>query len=230
MRALRNIAILLVVLLALAVAADRVAVSVVQKQAASRLDGQYGLTSRPKVEINGFPFLTQLISGNFDDVKLTESSPVKVAADGKQLTLTGLVLRAHGVTPTDDYQHARVDRAEGSAMLTYADFNKLMGDDRTTVKYGGGDRLRFTTTQNVLGSRQTITGTARVVVDKDGATIASSDVKLDGRRIPIVSDLVARQFSVSRRFTELPVGLRLQAVTPSAEGVRVQLSGTDLRL
>jgi hypothetical protein len=70
MRALRRLIIALVILCALFVAADRIAVGVADSQVASKLQTSRGLAQKPSVSIGGFPFLTQLIGGKLDDVKV----------------------------------------------------------------------------------------------------------------------------------------------------------------
>ncbi|OIV37810.1 hypothetical protein BIV57_09615 [Mangrovactinospora gilvigrisea] len=231
---LRNLVILLVVVLALAVAADRIGVHVVQNKAADRLNGRFLLTSKPSVSINGFPFLTQVASGTFEDVVLAAPTG-RVQAQGDDLALSHLAVELRGVKPRDNYSHASAESVSGSFVLSYGDVNKLMGDDHTSIAYGGkgsdgNGRVKFTTTRTLFGQQRHITGTAGLVVGKSGSSIASSGVKLNGAPIPIISDLVAQQLTVNRSFSGLPGGVRLQTVDPEADGVHVGFTGTNLTL
>ena len=55
--------IVLMVLVGLAVVADRIALGVAEDRAASALQTSQDLTHKPDVTVEGFPFLTQLASG-----------------------------------------------------------------------------------------------------------------------------------------------------------------------
>src|SRR4051794_2547524 len=68
MRVLRPLLITLVVLGILFVAADRIAVAVAESQVADRVQQSQGLTGKPDVDIKGFPFLTQVLAGNLQNV------------------------------------------------------------------------------------------------------------------------------------------------------------------
>src|SRR5579862_9801966 len=60
----------LVVIIVLLVAADFIARAVAENVAASQFQKQGKLTNKPDVTIEGFPFLTQVASKNFSDVKV----------------------------------------------------------------------------------------------------------------------------------------------------------------
>ena len=69
---MRTLLVTLVVLLLLAVGADRVAEKVATDRAESRLAAE-GLRD-PQVEAGGFPFLLQLLDRRFDDVHVTAAA------------------------------------------------------------------------------------------------------------------------------------------------------------
>ncbi|WP_217577271.1 DUF2993 domain-containing protein, partial [Streptomyces sp. GbtcB7] len=52
------------------VIADRVAVGFAVNKAAVRIKSTEGLASTPDVSIGGFPFLTQVVGGELDGVKI----------------------------------------------------------------------------------------------------------------------------------------------------------------
>ena len=70
MRALRILLIVVVILGGLFVLADRVALHFAQNEAADKLRTTENLASTPDVAIKGFPFLTQVASGELDDVEI----------------------------------------------------------------------------------------------------------------------------------------------------------------
>ena len=79
---MRKFLILLLILVILLVAADRISVYVAQRKVASRLAGAYNLSTPPSVTIQGFPFLTQVVAGRYDQVDVTLSS---VTAGGVEM-------------------------------------------------------------------------------------------------------------------------------------------------
>ena len=76
MRALRILVIVAVILGGLFVIADRVAVGFAEDEAAEQLKTSEGLAKTPDVSIKGFPFLTQVASGELDEV----APPLALAA------------------------------------------------------------------------------------------------------------------------------------------------------
>ncbi len=62
---------MVVLLGAILVVADRIAVSVAQDRVATRLAGQRPFEGTPKVTIHGFPFLTQALGGKYSDIEVT---------------------------------------------------------------------------------------------------------------------------------------------------------------
>ena len=62
--------IVFVVLVGLAIAADRVALAIAEDKAASTLRNSQHLSSTPDVSVPGFPFLTQAVAGSYGSVTL----------------------------------------------------------------------------------------------------------------------------------------------------------------
>ena len=95
-------ALLVVVLLlvGLAVVADRVALGVAEDRVATELVQEGGLQGRPEVEIAGFPFLTQAIGGRYDDVHISltaeqlgqpEGTRADIALHGAEVPLSSVL-------------------------------------------------------------------------------------------------------------------------------------------
>lgn len=89
----------LVVLFAAAVVADRLAVGATARGIAADLgSGPIRLSEDAEVRINGFPYLTQLMAGNLQEITLTAESAV---FDGLEVTdIDGV---ARGVETSDPY-------------------------------------------------------------------------------------------------------------------------------
>src|SRR5256885_4227247 len=101
MRAARWIGIGVVVLLVLLLIADRVGVAVAERVAGDTLESSEHLNSRPDVDIAGFPFLTQVATGNYDKITVT-ADDVTVGQQIHLLEISRLVVVLHDLTVSRD--------------------------------------------------------------------------------------------------------------------------------
>ncbi|HEX4654494.1 MAG TPA: DUF2993 domain-containing protein [Mycobacteriales bacterium] len=119
---MRRLVVTVLVLVALLAALDRVALWGAQHDVAERLQADAHLRTAPSVTIHGYPFLTQLIGGNYDDVDV-----VMRGLDSGGLRIDKLSVHVHGahVSLSDVVSQNRsrihVDRASAQMLLTYAD-------------------------------------------------------------------------------------------------------------
>lgn len=88
MRALRVLLVVLVIFGGLFVAADRVAVNLVEDKAADKIRSSQGLDKTPEVSIKGFPFLTQVAGRSLDEVT-PSSGGSRPAPRGMRCASTG---------------------------------------------------------------------------------------------------------------------------------------------
>src|SRR5215469_1687382 len=118
---MRKLLIALGVLVVLLIAIDRIGVVVAENQISDRLATAYGLSEKPGVSITGFPFLTQVVSGNYQQIDVTAD---QVQADGA--TLHDLNVHLTGVHATisqllsSGSSTVTADRAAGSALVGWA--------------------------------------------------------------------------------------------------------------
>jgi hypothetical protein len=224
---MKALIVLLVVLLGLAVVADRVALGVAERTVAERLAEAGDLPGSPEVDIRGFPFLTQAVAGRYDDVRISLT-----AAELGQPEGTRADIALHGVhVPLSDalsgsVQEVPVDRIDGTATLSYDLLSAQLGGD-TTLRHEG-DGLRITRTVELLGQRipLTATGTAtlkgsQLLIDVEKA--AGAGVDLPGFLVSRASDLLDLRYDIPA----LPFGLQLTGVRPADDGVVVQLEAED---
>lgn len=142
MRALRIILIVTVILGGLFVIADRVAVGFAENKAADRIKSTEGLASTPDVSIKGFPFLTQVVSGELDDVKIgikdyeASTSGAGSAGGTGTIRIDDLNAEMHGVAFNGDYSSATANSATGSASIGYAELLKTAKSQATQVGPG----------------------------------------------------------------------------------------------
>jgi hypothetical protein len=223
----KGLLIALVVVLGLAVAADRIAVGIAEDKVAEQLAAKGGLAGTPSVDIAGFPFLTQAIAGDYDDVRISLT-----AADLGQPAGTRADVRLHGVhvplssVLSGSVSQVPVDRIDGTATLSYALLAAQLGGDTTLRREGDG--LRITKTVEVLGQTLPLTAVGTVTLDGNDLVVdvqkaAGAGVNIPGSLVDRVSDLLDIRYTVPA----LPFGLRLTGVEPADDGVDITVAAQD---
>ncbi|MFL6094888.1 MAG: DUF2993 domain-containing protein [Blastococcus sp.] len=224
---MRALLVVVLLLLGLAVVADRVAVGVAEDKVAEQVAAKGGLRGRPTVDITGFPFLTQAVRGRYDDVRIALTAdqlgqPAGTRADialhGVHVPLSSVLSGSVGKVP--------VDRIDGTATLSYALLSEQLGGD-STVR-AEGEALRITKTVELLGQTIPLTATGTVALQDNRLVIdvqkaAGAGVDLPGFLVSRASDLLDLRYDVPA----LPFGLQLTGVSPAKDGVHLRLEGED---
>jgi len=223
----KGLLITLVVLLGLAVAADRIAVGVAEDRVAKELAAKGGLAGSPSVDIHGFPFLTQAVAGNYEDVRISLT-----AADLGQPEGTSADVALHGVhvplstVLSGSVSEVPVDRLDGTATLSYALLSAQLGGDTTLHREGDG--LRITRTVEVAGFTLPLTAAGTVGLDGNDLVVTVDQVAGAGVKIPsYLVDQVTNLLDLRYTVPALPFGLKLTSVRPADDGVVVTVQGTD---
>ena len=224
---MRALIVVLVLLLGLAVLADRVAVGVAEDRVGQELAAKGGLAGTPEVDIRGFPFLTQAAAGRYDDVRISltaeqlgqpEGTRADIALHGVHVPLSSVLSGSVDRVP--------VDRIDGTATMSYALLSAQLGGDSTIRP--DGDGLRITKTVEVLGQTIPLTATGTVTLDGDELVVdveraSGAGVDLPGFLVSRASDLLDLRYSVPA----LPFGLQLTGVTPAEDGLDVRVAARD---
>jgi hypothetical protein len=222
--------VVLVLLLGLAVVADRVAVGFAEDQVAEEVADKGGLAGVPEVEIAGFPFLTQAIGGRYDEVAISLTAeqlgqPEGIRAD---VVLRGVEVPLSSVL-SGSVQEVPVQRIDGTATLSYELLSAQMGAD--TVLEREGDLLRTTRTVEVLGQQVRLTATGQLSLEGNDLVVdvleaSGAGIEVPGFLLDRAVDLLDLRYAVP----ELPFGLRLTSVRPAADGVDIRVEATDTAL
>jgi hypothetical protein len=114
--------VVLIVLAVLFVVADQVAKAYAQNTIASKVQSSSGLSAKPAVTIEGFPFLTQ-VAGH--DVRVIDLSASNVPA-GK-FDITSIKARATGVHLNSSFSGATIDQINGTGLITFAALEQGLG-------------------------------------------------------------------------------------------------------
>lgn len=214
----RRLLVLLLVVSGLLVVADRVAVAAAQRDVARRIQTSEHLSARPDVHIGGFPFLTQLVSGHYDDVDVTvhglEAGPLAINRltahlSGVRVPFSDVVGQRVGAIPTD--------RTAAELLITYDDLNRFVSTEHVRLGPGDGGRLHVEATADVAGHTLSAGSDVPVVVSGSVLTIDVAAGVVDGLqlRIPLPG---------------LPFHTRLNTAKATQEGIVVGGSADDLVL
>jgi hypothetical protein len=130
---MRRLLVSLLILVALLAVLDRIALWGAQHDVAERLQADARLRSAPSVHIHGFPFLTQLFGGNYDDVDVVlrglHSGSLRI--DRLSVHVQGAHV-SFGDVISQDRSRIHVDHAAARLLLTDADLRTYV-HDRTGV-------------------------------------------------------------------------------------------------
>ncbi|MFD7864402.1 DUF2993 domain-containing protein [Streptomyces sp. NPDC057682] len=227
MRALRILLVVLVVLAGLFTAVDRAAVWFAESRAADRVEVSGATIKSTDVSIKGFPFLTQVLGKELDEVEVKVDG-IEATAGGRALRIDRMTADLHRVRLADGFSGATADRATGTAVVSYADLTKAAAQD-VVVEYGGKGKVKVTGSVNILGRTLTRSVLSTVTL-VDGHTVRVHADKVPGEGIPGLEGLVREKTDFEREVGTLPNGLKLERIEPTAAGLEISVTGTDVRL
>ncbi|MEV8037142.1 DUF2993 domain-containing protein [Streptomyces sp. NPDC086182] len=245
MRALRISLILLVVLGGLFVLADRVAVGFAEDEAAGRIKSTEGLATTPDVSIGGFPFLTQVVGGELDDVKIGiksyEASTGGTGSSAGTIRIDDLNAEMRGVAFNGGYSSATAGSATGSASISYAELLKAAKSKSEPARVAPGFTAEVVSLSDGGNGKikvmVSVTGPVKVppVSVLSSVTVSGDTVKVHADSLPKVGVQLAegRIRSVTdfqQKIEQLPGGIKLDSVQAGRGGVEITVKGSDVRL
>jgi hypothetical protein len=219
--------VVLAVLAVLLVAADRISVAVAENQISDRLTSAYGLPDKPGVSITGFPFLTQVAAGDYQQINVSAS---QVPANGA--TLHDLNVRLSGVHATvgqvlgNGSSMVTADRAAGSAMVGFGTVDRrLPGGLRL---HPHGKNLRVSGSLAFHGVHIPVSATVAVGVSDSGIKVSPVRIDVPGLLGLPVSAYSSRLHIVVPLNT-LPLHLHLTSVHVTPDGLRIAASARHVQ-
>jgi len=214
-----------IVILVLLVVSDRVANAVAENQMASQVQSSLGLSGKPHVTIQGFPFWTQLLAHDFKTVDITASNEVinSASAGSGALEIASLNATLNGLHFQGfNSNSATVDQFNATALITFTALGNVGGIPQgITLTSGGGNQIKATLSLGPL------TTSAEAQVTQTGPNQINVKVTHFGD-IPqsALGNLV--NFNVS--IPKLPPGVTIQNVSVTQEGLQVTIAGHDTTL
>jgi LmeA-like phospholipid-binding len=216
---MRKLLIGVIILAVLLVAADRISAAVAENQVSDRLTSAYGLAGKPGVTIAGFPFLTQVVTGDYQQIDVSAN---QVSADGA--VLHDLNIRLTGVHATvsqvlgSGSSMVTADRAAGSAMVGFGTVDhRLPGGFRA---HPDGKNLSVSGRLTIGGAHIPVSATVALGVSGAGISVTPVRVSVPGVAT-LPSTAYSSQLHVVVPLSALPLHLRLTSVHVTPGGLRI---------
>ncbi|GAA1888811.1 LmeA family phospholipid-binding protein [Actinomadura bangladeshensis] len=203
---------LVVLLLLLVAVVDRGSAAVAQHELAVEIRKQ-GFPSEPEVAIKGIPFLTQVLSRDFRDVRLEADGII-----GGPVRITSLKVRARNVRVDSGFQRGVLGSVDGTAFIGFGDLAKAGGDPGLELTAGAGNRIEAKVDLGITEA------TATASVTKEGDAIRVRALSAEGHPLDDLDG--ALDFTVPVK--GLPLGLAFRSLTVSSGGVSLHVTGRDV--
>lgn len=219
---MRRLVILLLVLAALAVAADRVGVRVAERTIAEQAQTSADLATRPTVRIHGFPFLTQALGGRYDRIEVTAQdldrggvrvSRLEASLRGVQVDLGDAVGGSVTSIP--------VEGLDATAVVTFADLAHRSRVVGLTIA-PEGDLVRVTGRVTVLGQTVRASALSRVSLRGGRIAVTAQSVRVLGQSSPAVLRGLAGALDLLVPVGRLPYDLELTGLDVTPDGVQLE--------
>lgn len=214
-----------VALVGLLVAADRITAALAESAVAKRIDQQAPFStsnSKAHVSINGFPFLTQAISGRYDDIQVS----------GNALTIgtvNGVNFDAHmqGVhVPLNnainrDVKSLPIDHINATATVPFTEAARLTGIDGLQLSDNNGAlRVSLGVSVPALGD-VTASANANVHLDGNRVSYEVSQIVVNGAPVPdALASAVQQQMNGALTLPQLPYHLQVTGVRATPAGIQ----------
>ena len=218
---MKKLGIALLVLLALVVGADRAADWVAQRVAANALQDSQRLETRPDVNVTGFPFLTQVLDGRFDEVDVT-ARDLPLGDSGLRLSRLDVDLR--GATRAGTTVSVR--RATADGVISFDDLETLLGP--VDLEYADGQTVRASASIDLAGRRfePALTVTPALT---DGA-LTFGELALDELTdtTGALGAALDEIFGVQLPLSGIPFQVEVTDLSVERDGLHLRMRGKDL--
>jgi len=210
------LAVLVVLILAILGIGDQVAKAVAQNAVAQKIQSS-GLSAKPSVNIEGWPFLNQLAA---KDIKVIDISGNNVTASGSKVAFS-FTAKATGVhlSSLSSSASATVDQINGQATLPFSSVGSLLpvsGATITADPAAGPNAIKAD-----LGIAGSVTGTvkqsgtSKIVISLNSASGLAS----------ILGSAAGQSFTID--VPKLPAGLVVRSVSVNSQGIVARASASN---
>jgi hypothetical protein len=223
----------LLVLLILLVIGDRVAVAIAESQIASQIK-QADSAINPSVNIHGFPFLTQVISRNLQEIDISANN-----VPAGPVSISSVSAQAKGVHINSSFNGGEVDSILGSAFVSFASVGSALsaqtgGLADLKLSAAGPDTIHLSAN---IGGAATLDETGKVKIANNHVTITwqKSAGSSDNSGIDIGSILSGLGDNgalpnLDFDIPKLPAGLQVKSFAVTQQGLSVTVAAHNTTL
>ena len=205
------------------VVGDRAANAYTENQMASQVQSSLGLSGKPHVTIQGFPFLTQLAARDFRTVDVNASNEtIKASSAGSGLLeIASLTATLHGMH-IHGLNSATIDQFNASALITFTALGNVGGIPQgITLSADGPNQIKADISLGPLSD------TATAQVTRTGPNqINVKVIRFGGIPADALGNLVNFSFSIPK----LPAGVTIQSISVTQQGLRITAAGQNTTL
>lgn len=225
---MRRLTVVLLVLAVLVAVADRAGAAVAGRAVAAELQSAAALTARPEVEVRGIPFLTQALSGRYEDVRIRAVDVPAGEITARELTAELAGVRAPlGEAVSGSLTKVSVERVDARALLAYDALSRRSGDRRLTLS-AEGDRLRVRGSVRVAGQTLAAEALSRLTLDGEVLVVTAEQVRVGDARVDrAIGRALQGRLDLRVPVSGLPYGLRVTGVAVDPEGIRLTAAARD---
>jgi hypothetical protein len=242
-RLLITFLVLLLILVGVVVVGDRFARSYAERmisdKVAEQVANQKATSEKPDVTIEGFPFLTQVVAGKYDAIRIQLAGFSGPAGNGRTISTKLLDVRATNVlAPLETIRSGNGDvvagAVTGTGLIDYTQIAKLVGQKDVELTQKDG-KLVGKAPVTALGQTFTVTATAGLAVKSGGVVqVRFTDVQADGLgNNALVRGLInsyVQKMAFDIRVPALPLKLVVQKVAALPAGLQFTAGATDVSL
>lgn len=200
---------------------DRVAVVLAQHEIGRRVAEENHLAQQPRVDITGFPFLTQALDGHYREIgiRVGDWSDKDITVHDLDITLTDVT------APLNDLIHQRTsnlvaEKATATALVPYDVIVKYAPTGVRSITKGPKG-LRVTGTFTIEGVQVPGTMDVTVAPTPTGFEVTPVSIQAEAGGPEVSLDLLRQWLTFTVPLQQLPLGAHLTAIQPGPDGVHV---------
>lgn len=232
-----SLLVLLLVVGGLLVAADRVgawaAERTIEQKVSNEISEMKISSGEPDVAIGGFPFLTQVVDGQYKDIHIVLRDVSKGGLVLPELDMHARDVVAELNTLMSGEGEVMAKRIAGTATVGYASVRALF--DRPGLELSEQDgKLRLRLPVTISGQRFTAVAIARISSAAGRVRLVVTDVRAEGLTLGPYAERLLDEYkeklSLEIALPPLPFRLKVEAVQVRPEGLAIGLSAQQVPL
>jgi hypothetical protein len=239
----RKLIIVVLVLVGLLIGADFALAAAGEHQVAQKMRAKFGLTDDPSVRINGFPFITQALAGDYKDIEISATG-VPVRDQLRDLEIRANLYHVR-ITLSDllagNTKNAKIDQVKGSVKIKANDLNRLVNqvtpftdmaiepDTRAELPEPQANAprttaaVKLTGNTTVAGKKITVTSYGSVTLVGGQIEISISDIELDDMSLANLLPQLKQALNIKidpgvLPFTVTPTAVKVESGAFTVEG------------